>query len=48
MFYCYRRHLIATGDSDGYIKIWKLSDDLTTQGSSEVDILDELAETQAD
>ncbi|KXJ04399.1 hypothetical protein AC249_AIPGENE8920, partial [Exaiptasia diaphana] len=43
-----RRHLVATGDSEGFIKIWKLSDELTTQGSSEIEILDDLAETQAD
>ncbi|KAK3714549.1 hypothetical protein QZH41_014224 [Actinostola sp. cb2023] len=44
----HQRHLIATGDSEGFIKIWKLSDELTVQGSSEVEILDDLAETQAD
>jgi hypothetical protein len=44
----HRRQLIATGDSEGFIKVWRLNDDLTIQCSQELDILNDLAETQAD
>ncbi|XP_031555481.1 WD repeat-containing protein 34-like [Actinia tenebrosa] len=43
-----RLQLIATGDSEGVIKIWRLNDDLTTQRSQELDILNDLANTQAE
>ena len=34
---------MATGDAGGLIKIWQLSDDLTTQAANETDILEEIA-----
>ncbi|EDO43231.1 predicted protein [Nematostella vectensis] len=44
----HRRQLVATGDSEGVIKIWRLSDELTTQGPRETEILTDIAETQGD
>jgi len=34
-----RRQIVATGDSQGRIKIWRLSDDLTNQSAREEEFL---------
>ena len=39
----FRGKLLATGDGDGRIRIWKLSGDLTNQDPQEIDFLDEIA-----
>ena len=39
----FRRKLLATGDGDGRIRIWQLSDDLTKQDPQETDFLEEIA-----
>ena len=39
----FRGKLLATGDGDGRVRIWKLSDDLTNQDAQETDLLDEIA-----
>lgn len=38
-FFSSRRQTVATGDSQGRIKIWRLSDDLTTQSAREEEFL---------
>nr|XP_006820378.1 PREDICTED: WD repeat-containing protein 34-like [Saccoglossus kowalevskii] len=43
-----QRQLLATGDGKGVVKIWQLSDELTTQGSREVDVLAEMAASALD
>ena len=35
----FRRQIVATGDSQGRIKIWRLSDDLTNQSAREEEFL---------
>ncbi|XP_067657165.1 cytoplasmic dynein 2 intermediate chain 2-like [Haliotis asinina] len=47
-FNAHQRHLLATGDGLGYIKIWKLGDELTTQLPRENDQLSNLISTSAD
>lgn len=41
-FYC-RSQLLATGDASGVVKVWRLSTELTAQGSNEMEQLDSLA-----
>ena len=42
-FWNFRRKLLATGDAEGRIRIWQLSDDLTNQDPQEIDHLEEIA-----
>ena len=43
--FCFRRNLLAVGDANGSVKVWKLNDDLVRESSSERDILDSIADT---
>ncbi|XP_013407902.1 WD repeat-containing protein 34 [Lingula anatina] len=47
-FNVHKRHLLATGGGRGTIQVWHLSDDLASQGSREVEMLAEIAETSDD
>ena len=38
-----RPQLLATGDASGVVKVWRLSTELTAQGSSEMEELNSLA-----
>ena len=42
-FWNFRRKLLATGDAEGRIRIWQLSDNLTNQDPQEIDHLEEIA-----
>ncbi|XP_064630583.1 cytoplasmic dynein 2 intermediate chain 2-like [Lineus longissimus] len=42
-FNAHQRQLLATGDGEGNVQIWQLSDELTTEGVNEKEILNEIA-----
>ena len=41
-------NVLASGDGNGTVKVWQLSDQLTTQGPREIRELDELAQSTLD
>ena len=43
IYVIFRRQIVATGDSQGRIKIWRLSDDLTNQSAREEEFLAAIA-----
>lgn len=35
--------MLATGDASGFVKVWRLSTELTSQGTNEIELLNSLA-----